>query len=85
MALPLTGQISMNDIRVELGIPTQSPFSLMSASTGAYVSLNTCSPYLPNQVAPYSVGSWHGYCHSCGCVFYLCTGATCNDVCNYTI
>ena len=40
MALPASGQISMDDIRVELGVPTQSPFGLNEARSGTYVALN---------------------------------------------
>lgn len=67
MALPLSGQISMNDIRVELGIPTQSPFGLDEARNGTYVPLNTCSPYLPPSTGPISLSDWYGYDHSTSC------------------
>lgn len=67
MALPLNGQLSMNDIRVELGIPTQSPFSLDTATNGGYVTLNPCSPYLPSSTNPDTISEWYGYCHNCSC------------------
>lgn len=67
MALPLSGQISMNDIRVELGIPSQSPFGLNEARNGTYVPLNTCSPYLPPTTGPISLSDWYGYDHSAAC------------------
>ena len=83
MALPSSGTLSMNDIRVELGIPTQSPFSLSGATMGAYVPLNNCSPFRPNQTTPYQISEWYSYCHSCVCdVFCLSFSASCNDACS---
>ena len=67
MALPLSGQISMNDIRVELGISTQSPFGLDEARNGTYVTLNGCSPYLPPTGGTISLSDWYGYNHSTAC------------------
>lgn len=67
MALPLSGQISMDDIRVELGIPTQSPFGLNEARNGTYVPLNGCSPYLPPTTGSISLSDWYGYNHSTLC------------------
>lgn len=82
MALPLSGTVSMNDIRIELGIPTQSPFSLTSASTGSYVAINQCSTYKPNASAPYAISEWYGYCHTCACWSgNLSTGTTCANAC----
>jgi hypothetical protein len=46
MPLQLTGSISLDDVRDELGIPTQAPFSLTSASLGEYVPLNPFSFYM---------------------------------------
>jgi hypothetical protein len=83
MALPSSGTLSMNDIRVELGIPTQSPFSLSGATMGAYVPLNNCSPVKPNQTTPYQISEWYSYCHSCVCTeFCLSFSASCNDACS---
>jgi len=48
MTLPASGQISFNDLRVELGIPTQAPFSITTAATNGYVTINTNSPSYPN-------------------------------------
>lgn len=67
MPLPLSGQLSMNNIRGELGIPTQAPFALDTATNGGYVTLNVCSPYLPNPVNPDAISEWYGYCHTCSC------------------
>ena len=60
MALPGSGTISMDMIRVELGIPGQTPFSLYGARYGAYVPLN------PYSITPgLSLSSWYNYCHTC--------------------
>jgi hypothetical protein len=67
MALPASGTISMNDIRVELGFPSQSPFSLYSAETGSYVLLNKCSTYVPNGSTPDSMAEWYSYNHTQQC------------------
>jgi len=67
MALPASGTISMNDIRVELGVPSQSPMSLEAASIGTYATINTCSPSRPNSSAPYAISEWYSYCHTCPC------------------
>lgn len=64
MTLPTSGQLSFNDIRVELNKATQSPFSMESASKGIYVAINTNSPSYPNGTAPYSVSEWYNYNHN---------------------
>jgi len=63
MALPLSGQISLGDIRTELGMPSISDFSLLNASTSAtgYPILNPFSPIKPNTTPPYSISEWYGY------------------------
>lgn len=73
MALPLSGTLTMNQIRAELGIPAQAPFSLDTAENGGYVALNPCSPYLPSSGNPASISEWYGYNHTINC----CGGATC--------
>lgn len=67
MALPSSGTITMNDIRAELGIPSQSPFSLNDAEDGIYVTLNPCSPSLPSSTNPASMSEWYGYDHNYVC------------------
>ncbi len=67
MALPASGTISMNDIRVELGFSSQSPFSLYTAETGGYVLLNQCSTYRPNGSTPDSIAEWYSYNHTQQC------------------
>ena len=66
MALPSSGQISMNDIRAELGVSSQSPFSLNTARQGGYVALNQFSPTLPPYSGQVSLSDWYSYCQSCG-------------------
>jgi len=65
MALPASGIISMNDIRIELGISTQAPFDMDVARSGGYVALNPYSPTLPPATGTVSLASWYSYCHAC--------------------
>ena len=65
MALPSSGTLSMNDIRTELGIPSQSPFGLNQARSGGYVALNIYSPSLPPSSGTCSISDWYNYCHTC--------------------
>lgn len=73
MALPASGTISMNDIRVELGISSQSPFSLYTAESGGYVLLNQCSTYRPNGSTPDSISEWYRYNHTQQCPTVACS------------
>jgi len=66
MALPASGQISMDDIRVELGVPTQSPFGINEARLGTYVAINQFSPSKPPSSGQVSLSSWYSYCQNCG-------------------
>jgi hypothetical protein len=70
MALPSSGQISMDDIRIELGVPTQSPFSLNTARQGGYVALNFFSPTQPPSSGQVALSDWYSYCQSCGYYTY---------------
>ena len=81
MALPSSGQISMDDIRIELGIPSQSPFGLNEARNGTYVALNTCSTYKPPTSGQVSLASWYGYDHTQPCVYQYCCGYDASDCC----
>jgi hypothetical protein len=76
MALQSSGIITMNDIRAELGIPSQSPFSLNDAVNSIYVTINTCSPSYPSTTPPYELSDWYGYDHN-----YIC--CTCKYVTFY--
>ena len=66
MALPASGQISMDNIRVELGVPTQSPFGINEARLGTYVSINQFSPSKPPSAGQVSLADWYSYCQNCG-------------------
>jgi hypothetical protein len=86
MALPLSGEISMYDIQVELGIGEGDPgffdFGLDQARSGVYVTINTCSTYKPPSSGPISLSDWYGYdqTQSCGPTydFYLADEYSCN-------
>jgi len=79
MALPASGPISMDAIRVELGVPSQSPFSLDTARSGGYVTLNTSSPTLPPSTGQVSLSDWYSYdqtAASCDCYQIVNEGNT---------
>ena len=74
----------MSSIRTELGIPSQAPFCLDTAENGGYVTLNTCSPYIPLPGNPAAVSEWYGYCHTCPCGYSFCLGysaSACSEAC----
>jgi hypothetical protein len=64
MALTNTGPISMDNIRAELGIPTQTNFGLDTAENGGYVTINQCSGARPNNNNPAAMSEWYSYDHS---------------------
>jgi hypothetical protein len=65
MALPLSGPLSMDMIRTELGMPTSPNFSLTKAtvpgSPGYPPALNPFSPVTISNIAPHNIGKWRGY------------------------
>jgi hypothetical protein len=67
MALPSSGTLTMNAIRIELGISTQSPFSLDTAENGGYVTINVCSPSRPSSGNPAAMSEWYSYNHTATC------------------
>jgi hypothetical protein len=80
MALPLSGQLSLGNIRTELGIPGVTNFSLINASTGntgPYPPLNSYSFYKPS-ITPseHRISEWYGYDHSIGYVIINLGGNT---------
>ena len=90
MALPLSGQISMQDIQTELGITEGqygfTNFGLNEARNGTYVAINPCSTYKPPSTGQVSLADWYGYnqTQSCGPTYniyyadeYYCNGSTC--------
>jgi hypothetical protein len=71
MALPLSGPLSLGNIRTELGIPGVTNFSLTNASVGGvgpYPALNSYSWRKPTFGTPHGIGEWYGYDHSIGYV-----------------
>lgn len=87
MALPSSGQISMNDIRIELGVPTQTPFGLNEARSGTYGAINPCSTYKPPATGQISLSDWYGYNHTQACDFYeiVFYGSTTDEACFFPI
>lgn len=68
MALPSSGTITMNQIRTELGIPSQTNFRLDTAENGGYVAINQNSTSKPNPSNPAAMSEWYSYNHSAaGC------------------
>lgn len=63
MTLPSSGQLSLGDIAGELGV-IPSNFSLNSAESGTYATINTASPSYPDGVTPNAVSEWYSYNHS---------------------
>lgn len=63
MTLPASGQISFNDLRIELGVSSQAPFSIASASTGVYATINTAGSSYPNDSTPHAISEWYSYYH----------------------
>ncbi len=63
MALPLSGPLSLNDIRIEQNQSAKSPYSLIDASTAAtgYSIINQDSFFKPNNTPPCSISEWYGY------------------------
>jgi len=68
MALPSSGPISASQIRTEINVPSQSPFSLNSAEVLGYTDLNvlsiSSSQGKPNIDTPNSMSEWYSYNHS---------------------
>lgn len=71
MALPSSGQVSFNDIRVELGVPSQEPVSIDAAENGTYATINQCSAQKPSATNPASVQEWWGYDHTATASIFL--------------
>lgn len=85
MALPGSGQISMSQIRTELGIPNQANFRIGAASRGDYVAINNCSIPHPTPPEPQTLSEWYGYNHTAPCGTQFCMGfatTNCTDACN---
>ena len=88
MVLPSSGQIAMSQIRTELTVTSQAPFSLDTAENGGYVAINTYSPSYPSSGNPASMSEWYGYNHSattttvgCQCLSNTCSSPCYNNGC----
>jgi hypothetical protein len=77
MALPSSGQLSLGDIRAELGMSSVSNFSLINASSATFTTsppgyplINKYSryrpPFIPNN---FKVSNWYGYNHTINTYF----------------
>jgi len=77
MALPMSGTISIDDIRQELG-RGDANFSLNNAEDGGYVAINPCSTYKPSSPNPAGISEWYGYDHTQPCVAYEFNSVTCD-------
>lgn len=64
MALPASGQISINDIRVELGVPSATNLDMSGLPNGSPVAINIWSASKPSTSAPYSLSQWYSYNHT---------------------
>ena len=65
MALPASGEISMNDINTELGDanPSSAEIELSGASTPTSSSLFGAATSSVNKIAPHRMSEFHGYTH----------------------
>jgi uncharacterized repeat protein (TIGR01451 family) len=64
MALPLSGDLSFNQIGIEIQRADGAILDIKDAELGVYVPLNVYSTYKPNGVVPCSVSEWYGYNHT---------------------
>lgn len=64
MALPLSGDLSFNQIGVEIQRPNNAVLDIKDAELGVYVPLNVYSTYRPDGITPCSVSEWYGYNHT---------------------
>jgi hypothetical protein len=69
MALTSSGQISLNDINVELGASTKTYAELSRCETGGVATINTASSSYPDGSAPYQISEWYSYDHSASAGF----------------
>lgn len=64
MALPTSGQISLGDINVELGLPRTNSLNLITARNGGIVPINQGSTNKPKTTGDARVSDWYGYNHT---------------------
>jgi hypothetical protein len=82
MALPGSGELTFDQIGVELQRASGSIFNITTAETGGYVALNPYSTYKPDGVTPCSVSEWYNYNHTQSQLspFFQITKSTPSDV-----
>jgi len=88
MVLPSTGNtISFNDIRIELGFPTQTSFNIRDAELGNYSPIQNCAVPYPTSSSPASLSEWWSYAHNQTGSFWAegKTGDSCFNICNGTV
>lgn len=67
MTLAASGsKISLGDIRTEMGLGSQAPFSLTAAQNGVYTNLNIIGAPNANDAYPVKIGEFGGYDHTSG-------------------
>jgi hypothetical protein len=76
MSIPSSGRISFNDLRVELGVPSQAPFKLGEAERGTYATINPNSNVV--NADPARISEFYGYTQdttitNVGTTFYTLT------------
>jgi hypothetical protein len=64
MALPASGTISINSIRIELGVPSATGLTMSGLPNGSPVAINVWSASKPSTSAPFSLSQWYNYNHS---------------------
>jgi len=64
MALPLSGDLSFNQIGIEIQRADGAILDIKDAELGVYVPLNVYSTYRPDGIVPCSVAEWYGYNHT---------------------
>ena len=64
MALPASGTISIDAIRIELGVPSATGLTMSGLPNGSPVAINIWSASRPSTSAPYSLSQWYSYNHS---------------------
>jgi hypothetical protein len=63
MALPSSGQISVDDIRTELDVSGEVNVNFAGLAEGSFGTINTNSSSTPNDEAPHSLSEWYSYDH----------------------
>ncbi len=88
MTLTGSGQISFNDIRIELNVPSEAPFGLGEASRNIYSIIQQCQTPFPSSTDPDAISEWYGYNHSATASLTISessmdyTSSNCIDACN---